>query len=684
MPVSGPFVPINNCEGPASEFNTDGSALGTISDAGLFYENTTAIQVQHSNTQEATYAIQDNGGNALNLDLTSPQTKTIYLLLKDNLTVDTANLGNTIVLGDGTRRYGYSVGGNDGGGMELSGFWRSYKLDTSNIDTANPDVVFAGTGTLSLTTITQVGFGTLHAAKARGNVTNAFLDFIYYQNNNNYLLTFIGPQSSTTPDTLSDAAAADVAPNTAPYGIINEPFSGTFTIFGSVAFGSVAGSSGDTYFKTENESMIFLGDTMASGNFIFDLVGNAAVTNSFEAIGSSFISVPGLNGSRIVMDWSDANFDIINVSGCSFTNIGTQTWGANSATKYVRSTIFSGCDQISFNGTEVTNCTFNGSNSANGAILVDTASEVTNQTNLTFNAEVSGTPSGHAVQINATTGTFQFNNWTFTSGDFSTGTDANGGTTGDANAAVFCSASTGSITIEIVGGNTPSVYAPNGVTVTTVNNAAVSLTRLLGNTEISVLDAPSPYSWDGTGGQPSVTTITSTETVSANTFTGDNTNYYQINTGGTFVTIDAVGTAVFSTFPGVLSDTNATSPRLLADGDKIRVVVRDNADNPSLQLFDEFEVDADPTAPSTTSIITKTLSSGFTSVFGSTITGANSKTVTVEKVNAIYQFTTPFGNEIDILAYRTGSLPILNIGTIAETGNIPLLQSGDRNYRNPA
>ena len=63
---------------------------------------------------------------------------------------------------------------------------------------------------------------------------------------------------------------------------------------------------------------------------------------------------------------------------------------------------------------------------------------------------------------------------------------------------------------------------------------------------------------------------------------------------------------------------------------------------------------------------------------------ANSETITVEKVNARFSFTTPVGNEIDILAYRTGSLPILNTGTIAEDGNIPIIQTGDRNYRDPA
>ena len=103
----------------------------------------------------------------------------------------------------------------------------------------------------------------------------------------------------------------------------------------------------------------------------------------------------------------------------------------------------------------------------------------------------------------------------------------------------------------------------------------------------------------------------------------------------------------FNNFPGVLQDTNATNPRNLAAGDKVRVTIRDDADNPSLQLFDEFEVSGTPTAAS---ILTTTSFSGFTSAFGTTLNSANSKTVTVEKVDARFQFSTPVGNVIDILS----------------------------------
>lgn len=288
-----------------------------------------------------------------------------------------------------------------------------------------------------------------------------------------------------------------------------------------------------------------------------------------------------------------------------------------------------------------------------------------------------GYVSGHAINIDSATSGQEF---TLTDCTFLNYASTSGNTGREA----IINSSGQPISVLVSGTtNTPSVDS-DGIRgkVTIINNIVTTLSGVLGNSEIKVLPTSgSPYS----GNTLNDTLSIATETVSANTFTGDNTNYYQINTGGTFVTIDAVGSAVFSNFPGVLQDTNATNPRALADGDKIRVVVRDDADNPTLQLFDEFEVDADPTGPTTTSIITKTLSAGFTSAFGLAITGANSKKVTVEKVDARFQFSVSSGQVIDFLSYRVGSNPILTLGQTITSDNssFPLSQVGDRNYRDP-
>ena len=194
---------------------------------------------------------------------------------------------------------------------------------------------------------------------------------------------------------------------------------------------------------------------------------------------------------------------------------------------------------------------------------------------------------------------------------------------------------------------------------------------LLGNTEVRVYDNPSLFS----GGSSSIEAA-GVENVAAVTFTGDGaSNYLRLNRdlSNNIGSVSLIGTGVD------LLDVGATA------GDTIRVLVRDNADNPTLELFDEFTVVG---GTSSTSIsfdpILNTSQSKFFSVIGSDI-GANSKTVTVERVNASQTFTLPPG-DYDIFVYRIGSLPIITKEFDLNTadGSLPISQVRDRVYKNPA
>jgi len=335
-------------------------------------------------------------------------------------------------------------------------------------------------------------------------------------------------------------------------------------------------------------------------------------------------------------------------------------------------------------GNTLTDCSFTDTSATTSAVLASTTT-IGNITGCTF-TRTSGTTNAIDIGDVGTTTSVDFTGNTLSGYGTQTAGDGISSTAGGAIAVNFTSNVT--LTINVVSGSTiPTVEISGTGTVNIVASITTTISGLLGNSEIRVLDNPSPYSAT-TLPAPSITTIASTETVSANTFTGDGTNYFQINTGGAFVTIDAVGTAAF-TDAGVLRDGNTTAVTngtALSDGDKIRVVVRDDADNPTLQLFDEFEVDADPTAPTGSSIITKTASSGFTSAFGSAITGSNSKTVTVEKVGAKFDFNVSDGEILDFLVFRTGSNAILSLNNeiTSTTNSFPISQTGDRNYRDPA
>ena len=392
--------------------------------------------------------------------------------------------------------------------------------------------------------------------------------------------------------------------------------------------------------------------TNISGLWIESTFENNTITNC-DSVRAYNINHPSLND--------------LTISGCTITNSGridtTIQDSLNSQTSCV-----------------ITNCTFDSSGRLDGAALFADSATFNDITGCTFTRNIS-TNAAVELRVDGNV-TLDWDNNTLTGyGTGTSGTDV-ASTANGAIAANFISNST--LTLNVTNGSTvPTVEKIGTGTVNIVNNAVVSLTRLLGNTEISVLDNPSPYSATSLPA-PSVTTVSSTERVSADTNTGDGgSNYIGYTNSGGFIRIVAFGTTAFSNFPGVLQDTNATNPRGLAAGDRIRVTIRDDADNPSLQLFDEFEVSGDAT---TTGVIdTTTAFSGFTSAFGTTLNSANSKTVTVEKVDARFTFAdAAVGDVIDILAFRTGSDPVLTLEITAETGNIPLTQVGDRNYRDPA
>lgn len=252
---------------------------------------------------------------------------------------------------------------------------------------------------------------------------------------------------------------------------------------------------------------------------------------------------------------------------------------------------------------------------------------------------------------------------------------------GDSDAAFFNNTGQ-ALTLNLL--NTPLFSVKNGIagsSTTLVQSTTVTVSNVLGNTEIKILPTSgSPYS----GNTLNDTLSIATEAVSADTFVGDGTNYYRYsfwNDGGTNrVRLVAEGSATFS---GVLTDGDAASTAL-ANGDRVRVTIRDNDDNPTLQLFDEFTID---NVLSNNQLFFTELDAVDFSVFGpGALPVGNSKTVTVEKIDARFQFDVSTQTTIDILAYRTGSDPILSLGqTITSTNSsFPFSQVGDRNFNNPA
>ena len=611
--------------------------------AALYFQGNSSISAQFTNAQEyLTYDQEGATDTTFSLDLSD---STVWVLYKDNLVDTQANGGVQVVIGNGTggnsALIGYYVGGTDNPGLSLNKQFNVARLDVSNRAAFSTNAHNGNVGGLSVTGITNIGYGSVHAIAARGNVDNVWVDAVYYSFNNGYACRFEG----TTLNTFSDAVTTD---ETNGWGLISSVGDQVFTLYGNLEFGN-GGISAVTV-ADSGKTVILDGRGLGTSNFLMRSrasTGAGAVSLTYSNM--SFINL----GTGIVIDLTPT-IDTLSFTDITFSDTSTISFPTTfDSNRNLTRVAFNRTGAVDFGATTATDCSFNNSQAVNGAMVLDSTSDSSRQSNISFTR---GSTTAHAIQINDT-GTYSLNNFNFS------GYATTDGTTGTE---VIYNTSGGAVTLNVTGGTgTISVRNLAGGSVTINQTFSLTVSGLLGNTEVRVYDNPSLF----TGGGSSVESSTPAgyETVEANTNVGNGTNYIFYNTATTNVQVSAAGLA------GILST--------LEDGDKFRVLVRDNADNPTLQLFDEFEVDG---ILGSNFIPTTTPNSGFTSVFGSVLNSSNSKTVTIEKVDASASFTVSSGT-YDVFVYRTGSLPIITKGLVVNSNtNLPITQAGDRVYKNPS
>jgi hypothetical protein len=392
---------LNDCEDSAQTFVTTGGQLGTSALTGQFIEASGSVEAQHSNVYDDTYTSGDSAGNTFNLGSAGADT-TIYMGIKDNLMQAIAAAGGTIVLGDGTDRIGYTCVGGDVVGLPYANQFFFCKLDTS-VAAAAPgtaDVdhhVFAGTeANLDFSNLTIVGFGTIHNAKAQGNVPNVFIDNIRYMANDAAAASILGGTVGT-PEEMTDVVGDDI---TLGAGMFNNPKGSEFGIFAPTEWGDNVGTA-DSYFEGIDEQWYFIGDNAGSRavgatHFPMAVVGNATGTNSFELTNCVLVNV----GQRSEFDFSDVNVDILNHTGVTFTSFGAITFPANSATKDLVRMTFNDCGMVYFDDLDVDRAIFNGAFDALGAMLLDESHDATTLNQVTTSFTSDGT--GHAIHVNLT------------------------------------------------------------------------------------------------------------------------------------------------------------------------------------------------------------------------------------------------------------------------------------------
>jgi hypothetical protein len=369
-------------------------ALNTT--AGQRYEGSGSIETQHTNTaggDELDTAQTSGGGGTFSIDLSD---STVYYQFKDNLVDTYANQGVMAVLGDGTDLVGFQMGGNNAPGMFVPPFYNSYKFDASNLPSGS-NTTFAGTeGNLTLTTITRVGVGTVHLAKAVGNVANVFCDRISYIANDSYALTINGGTVGT-PETMADVAGDDI---TNGWGLIANPLGDQYQFFAPTEWGE-SSASANHYFTADNQQWFFMGDNagghaVGATHFPFRLVSNATDTGLWQVMNCAIIST----GTPAELYMDDANFDTIEMDGCTLTNFD-EVWlpSSGGTSRYTTNNIFNSCAQITNNGADMDGCSILLSTVAAdiGALLYNEASDPDGTLdNLTISK---GTAAHHAIDF---------------------------------------------------------------------------------------------------------------------------------------------------------------------------------------------------------------------------------------------------------------------------------------------
>lgn len=345
-------------------------------------------------------------------------------------TLDTeTNGGIRLIIGSAQNaHYAWKLAGKD---TYPYGGWINYAADpaqTADYTAGSPTATWRwfGVAVNNLNAITKgnpmamdaIRYGRCEARMSGGDLANGYATFNGY------------------------AATNDSTTNR--WGLIQE-LNGAYQIKGLVIFGY----SAVVDFRDSNKSIFIQNTKKVSANFnafeVRQSTSRVDLTSiSFNALGT--VS----RGNWITTDDAD-----INITGCTFTDMGTFGFKSNST---ILTSTFRRCNLITQSSAVFTGCTFDSTNDSTKAILSNNPANISNCTFVS-----SGTK--HAIEIN-TAGTYSFTGNTFT------GYATSNGSTGNE---VIYNNSGGAVTLNYSGGSGVISYR-NGTGASTTVASSVNLT----------------------------------------------------------------------------------------------------------------------------------------------------------------------------------------------------------------
>jgi len=246
-----------------------------------------------------------------------------------------ANGGVRLIIGDGTNRRAYYVGGNDDLGLPVKGGWGVFRLDTANFPASYSQD--AGSAAPTLTAITQVGVGILQPSKAVGNSPNTWLDRIAYITNGSPAFLINGGVSAA-PEAFADLVSDD---ETNGWGFFNNPIAGSkqYGIYGAAEWGDSAAAS---YFEDSNAQIFFIGSGLSAGTMDQDVLGYSGGTNSLIFQNCILVAI----GAAPNWNFNIADHNILSIESSQFIGQGTFAFPASDVNKQVLDSIFDSCGLI--------------------------------------------------------------------------------------------------------------------------------------------------------------------------------------------------------------------------------------------------------------------------------------------------------------------------------------------------
>lgn len=441
------------------------STLGGLAQATLSpREATTYLADQAS---EGSFAIYHT------IASTDLSAHTIFSWMRNSGPNTTANGGMRILLGDGTDRIAYYVGGSDDFGHFVLG-WSMFKLDTTILP-ANFEVLTGVEANLTTTALVDVGMGGEFPGKAAGNADNVFVDILRYIANGSAALTVTG---GTTGDrgTWAEVVVTDVSTSAdAAFGIIRTLVTGSkaYELNYGVEFGA---ASGDTFFDDSDFQLILAGTDMAAGNMDVDLIAGTG-TNLFSL--NNFVVV----GVGTVSNWDlSAAMETMSLTDGQFVDCGTFVLPpAGGTLRECLRCIFTRCGAITTDTIDFNDCKVLTSTAAadTSAIVFNVNSDPDGELD---NIEVTiGTNAHHAIEFGtASPLTITLRGWTATGFNAS---DAQNDST------FHVLRTSGTVTINVIGGTGNFSFKTAGATVDVVIDPVTALVNVKDNTGANLQNA---------------------------------------------------------------------------------------------------------------------------------------------------------------------------------------------------